>query len=198
MDYALKEIKNKLDVIYPLKAETWSKVSQLSIYKEFIKGQELTRTEEFFDYEVFLLKGVVRCYLRTPEGREYTTSFYADGDFLAPAYSRVYQGKSLLNIQAIEDSAILLFPEQEFTKLRYKHKDLLQLGAKVVEKELFHKSQKEVILATKNLKDLYNFFQAHFQGLENRISQRNIASYLGTDPVSLSRIRGIIKQLDRQ
>ncbi|MEQ9208736.1 MAG: MmgE/PrpD family protein [Pseudomonadales bacterium] len=104
-------------------------------------------------------------------------------------FSGQSKGKSLLNIQALENCKMLFFEEDKFTALRYKYRDLLILGSKISEKELMLKSKKEVLLATGNLKSLYLFFQNNFPGLENRIAQRYVASYIGADPVSLSRVR---------
>lgn len=184
-----KEIKTLMQNIAPLQEKTWNELMNASQPKSARKKEALANAGDLFNYEVFLISGVIRSYFVTPDGKEYTTSFYKEGDFLSPSFSRRSEGRSTLNIQALEDCKMLLFDEKKFTELRYTFGDLLMLGGKVLEKELSMKSMKEVLLATGNLKSLYHFFQTHFPGLENRIAQRYIASYLGSDPVSLSRIR---------
>ncbi len=185
-------IKTQLDSIFPLKETTWNKLVKLAEEKIIVKNKNLVTKGSFFSYEIFVMEGVLRCYYVTEEDKEYTTSFYKEGDFVSPSFTRQFHGRSLLNIQALENCKVLLFEEHKFTALRHSCKDLHELGSKVLEKELKLKSVKEVFLATGNLVTLYQFFQDRFYGLEKRIPQRYIASFIGADPVSLSRIRAKI------
>lgn len=98
----------------------------------------------------------------------------------------------MISIQALEDCTLLVFPEAEFTQLRYQYPDLRIFGSKIIETELVRKSRKEIILATQKFSDLYAFFQEAYPDLEQRVPQYYIASYLGVDPVSLSRMKGRI------
>lgn len=182
-------IKKLLYTISSLQEETWNELIDISELRTAKKKQNIAKTGELFNYEVFLVKGVLRCFHVTSDAKEYTTSFYSEGNFLSPAFSRQSKGRSSLNIQALENCEMLFFEEKKFTDLRYKFSDLFLLASRISEKELILKSMKEVLLATGNLKSLYHFFQKNFPGLENRISQRYVASYIGSDPVSLSRIR---------
>jgi CRP-like cAMP-binding protein len=65
----------------------------------------------------------------------------------------------------------------------------MKYGNVIVERELEYKTQKEILLLTKNAEERYKTFREMYPGLENYISQYQIASYLGITPVSLSRIR---------
>jgi CRP-like cAMP-binding protein len=81
------------------------------------------------------------------------------------------------------------FNTDQFSALRYKHESLMSYGNVIVERELEYKTQREILLLTKNAEERYKTFREMYPGLENYISQYHIASYLGITPVSLSRIR---------
>ncbi|UJH66434.1 Crp/Fnr family transcriptional regulator [Allomuricauda sp. SCSIO 65647] len=187
-----QHIKEQLDAISPLRHNTWNQLMEISAQLTISKSENLTDIGKYFNYEVFVLEGVLRMYHVTSDCKEYTMSFYKEGEFVAPSFTRQSHGRSLLNIQALENCSVLIFEEKKFTELRYKFRDLLVLGNKVSEKELMLKSKKEVLLATGNLKNLYYFFKSNHPNLESRIAQRHIASYLGADPVSLSRLKARI------
>lgn len=184
-----KHVKKQIDAISPIGENSWNELLEISEQLTVSKSKNLTDIGKYFSYEVLVLEGVLRMYLITSDSKEYTMSFYKEGEFLAPSFTRQSQGRSLLNIQALDNCKVLIFDEKKFTALRYRFGDLFLLGTKVSQKELMLKSKKEVLLATGNLKDLYDFFRNHYPNLENRIAQRHIASYLGADPVSLSRLK---------
>lgn len=188
------KFKEYFDAISPLKNETWQDVLKISLLKNVPRYELIVKSGQYFNYEIFLAEGTVRCYYTSSNGKEYTSSFYQDGEFISPSFTRTTNDKSLINIQALENCTLLLFKEQEFTFLRYKHNDLLALGNKIVEKELRRRSLKEMQLATENLKARYAFFAKQFGVLESKIAQRYIASYIGADPVSLSRLKNEIMQ----
>lgn len=51
------------------------------------------------------------------------------------------------------------------------------------------KEQREIEIVLLDADERYHIFQKQFSGLENRIPQYHIASYLGITPTQLSRIR---------
>ncbi len=139
--------------------------------------------------EVFLLKGILRGFYRSYEGSEINVSFFQDGSVLPPHYIRTKNQLSLLNIQALTEVTLAEFNAETFTSLRYKHPCLMKYGNRVVEQELEYKTRREIFLLTKSAEEKYRVFREIHPGLENKIPQYHIASYLGITPVSLSRLR---------
>lgn len=181
--------KERLCDISPISEDTWSSLKEMAEVRHMDKNTLLIGAGSIVNKEVFVVHGLLRCYVLTTEGKEYTTAFYREGTFVAPYFSRSVHGSSTVSIEVLETSELLLFPEQDFTKLRHANKDLERLAGVVVQQELQHKSTKELKLATGNLRELYAYFQYAYKGMERRVQQKHIASYLGVDPVSLSRIR---------
>ncbi|MEQ9423452.1 MAG: Crp/Fnr family transcriptional regulator [Cyclobacteriaceae bacterium] len=176
-----------------LSAQTNSGLASICNRRKIKKGAAIIEAGELCGDEIYVVSGVLRAYINA-DLKEYTSTFYKDGQFVTPWFARQMNGESLISLQTLENSDLMLFDEKKFTNLRRSNEDLLALGNKVVEKELLLKSKKELILATGKLRELYCFFQEVFPGLENRIAQRYVATYLGVDPVSLSRIRKEIQE----
>lgn len=157
--------------------------------KELKKGDWIARRDQGFDYEVLVLQGVIRTFYLTYEGEEFNTCFFPDRSILSPWLTRTHQGNSLVDLQALEESEVAFMHQKTFEDLRYARPALREFGYRVVESDLLRRSRREVLMATKSAKDRYLAFRETFPGLENRISQFHIASYLGITPISLSRIR---------
>lgn len=153
------------------------------------KGDFITKADEAFEQEILVLKGVIRGFYLTYEGEEFNAAFYTDQSIVSPWFTRTHQGISLINLQAMEDTEVAFMHQKTFENARYSHPGLREYGYRVVEADLLQRAQREILMATKSARERYLAFQEQFPGLENRISQYHIASYLGITPISLSRIR---------
>ena len=109
-------IKKAINTVSPLQEATWNELMAVSEWRTAKKKQHLAITGERFQYEVFVVKGILRCYHVTKDAKEYTTSFYQGGDFLSPYFTRQSEGRSSLNIQALENCEMFFFEEKKFTK----------------------------------------------------------------------------------
>ncbi|RME21177.1 MAG: Crp/Fnr family transcriptional regulator [Candidatus Zixiibacteriota bacterium] len=75
----------------------------------FLQGDEATG---FF----LLVRGLVRIYKSSPEGREYTMHIVKPGEMFAEA--AIFEGRDFpANCDAIEDSVVAFFPREAFTQL---------------------------------------------------------------------------------
>jgi CRP-like cAMP-binding protein len=92
-------------------------------------------------------------------------------------------------IEALEDSEILIIPYDKWKLLLEKDTFWIKLLLKFVEKGFKTKEKRERELLLLNAETRYLNFLKEFPDLENRISQSIIASYLGIQPESLSRIK---------
>ena len=55
--------------------------------------------------------------------------------------------------------------------------------------QLIYKEKKEQMLLLNTPEQRYRYIQSQFPGWESQLTQRDLASYIGITPVSLSRIR---------
>ena len=85
----------------------------------------------------------------------------------------------------------------EVAVIRYRDLEMLyesypgwqRLGRKLIEYYYLIIERREYQFLALSAKERYQQFRSDYPGLEQRISQAQIASYLGINPVTLSRIR---------
>ena len=188
-DQKLQGLKHHIDGIAAMSHEAWTELEGIVQVFEIGNEELLVKEGGIASSEVYLASGILRAYYHSSEGEEVNVAFYTENNILPPHYFRTKDNRSDLNIQALSKSVVLEFNAGQFTSLRLKHSSLLKYGNIIVERELQYKTQREILLLTKSAEGRYRIFREFYPGLENRISQYHIASYLGITPVSLSRIR---------
>jgi CRP-like cAMP-binding protein len=188
-DQAFLELKKHIDGIALLTSDAWADLEQIVRISEIRNEDFLVREGARTLDEVYLVRGILRGFYRSYEGEEVNVVFFTENNVLPPHYFRTKNQISQLNIQALSDIVVARFNSEKFSALRYRHESLMRYGNVIVERELEYKTQREILLLTKNAEERYKAFRDMYPGLENYISQYHIASYLGITPVSLSRIR---------
>ncbi len=137
----------------------------------------------------FVNSGLLRFFYQTKDGKEFNKSFISENQF-ASAYSAFLTGMpARFSIQALEDSQLLICDLEPVIKLFDQHRCWERLGRILAEQLYVKKETREAEFLLDDAETRYHFFQKNYSGLEERISQYHVASYLGITPVMLSRIR---------
>ena len=188
-DQIFQGLKHHIDEIAAMSNEAWTDLEGIVQISEIGNEELLAKEGGKASSELYLVRGILRTFYRSSDGEEVNVAFYTENNILPPHYFRTKNNRSELNIQALSEVLVAEFAAVQFTALRYKHSSLMKYGNVIVERELQYKTQRELLLLTKRAEERYLAFRSFYPGLENRISQFHIASYLGITPVSLSRIR---------
>ncbi|MEZ4805546.1 MAG: Crp/Fnr family transcriptional regulator [Bacteroidia bacterium] len=172
----------------PLTEEEAIAVDKLIPIKQFEKGHVLLEEGRVSKECFFTIKGCVRSY-QVIDGEERTTQFFVEGDPIASLLSYLNKIPAKHCFQCIEDSvlAVLSFEnEQELYKLHPKFESLCRNS---IEQE-FGKQQ-EILqnFLTKNPEERYLMILETRPELLQRVPQYHLATFLGVQPESLSRIR---------
>lgn len=136
-----------------------------------------------------VLSGSFRYYYVNEKGDEFTKGFILKNAVLS-AYSAMVQGTpSLFNIQALEPSQILEVHYQSWLQLRASNAFWDRFLIRALEKGYFTKEKRERELLLLDATSRYKIFLSEFPGLDKKVKLHIIASYIGIQPESLSRIR---------
>lgn len=137
----------------------------------------------------FVEKGLFRYLYTNDNGVEFTKAILAENSFIS-SYSAMILGRpSFFSIEALENSEILEIRWADFLHLKEKEVFWVNFLLKFVEKGYITKEKRERDLLLLDAETRYRNFLTEFPGLDQRIKQGIIASYLGIQPETLSRIR---------
>ncbi|MGO0676575.1 Crp/Fnr family transcriptional regulator [Citrobacter werkmanii] len=147
-------------------------------------GSWLLRQGEAQSKIHLLHHGVARAVYHANNGVERVKEFYFAGEYCflyLNWLTKTPADYSLQMITAGETSeislALLDAPENQDIKTQL----LIQ--------QLIYKEKKEQMLLLNTPEQRYRYVQTHFPDWESQLTQRDLANYIGINPVSLSRIR---------
>jgi CRP-like cAMP-binding protein len=134
-------------------------------------------------------KGLFRSFYIDEEGRDFTKHFFAEGSILFAYAARARRAPCAYSVQAIEDSAISVAGIEELGKAVGGSQALQRLAKDLLDSVMMDKERRSSELAMLESADRYRRFLEENPGLEGRVRQHQLASYLGITAVSLSRLR---------
>lgn len=140
----------------------------------------------------FLVNGLLRGFFLDAKGNEVTDCFiYAHG---APVVSSVDLGQpSLIGIEALKDSEVISIPFSVVLPLVYSNLELATLYNRLLSNSFKRHWENKMALIQYTAAERYQWFLENYPGLIERVNHQCIASFLGITPVSLSRVRRLLK-----
>jgi CRP-like cAMP-binding protein len=183
---ALKTVIEKL-VSPP--ADEWSVFEAQFTARSIDSGHFFVRAGDKPDSLCFVNAGLLRFYYQTESGKEFNKSFSAENEFAGNYSAYLTATGSRFSIQALEDSHLLVAGFAEITSLYARHPCWERFGRLMAEQLYIKKEQREAEFLLDDAETRYRNFLARHPGLEQRLTQYQIASYLGITPVALSRLR---------
>ncbi len=139
-------------------------------------------------YVYFINSGLVRSYY-TGDGKEHTTWFGVEGDFVTSFYSMFTDQNGYENIQMLENSELFRLKMEDFKKLVKENVELNQFYIKVLELGYIYWEKRFMLLQIHSAKDRYHHFMETNKKAGVKIPLGILASYLGITQETLSRIR---------
>lgn len=166
---------------------------------QITKHNKIARTNYFIrEGEVplklaFVIKGLFRYVYTHENGNEFTKNIIAEGNFISSYSAMIYNTPAYFSIEALEDAEILEIRYTDWIKLKESNPFWNAFLVQILEKAFSVKEKRERELLLLDAEKRYDIFVSEFPNLENRISQQIIASYLGIQPESLSRLKRKLK-----
>jgi CRP-like cAMP-binding protein len=174
-------------------AELAEAFERASLVREFPKGSFLLREGELVRTGYFILKGCVRSYV-LKGGDDRTIAFYIEEEAILP----IGYGKDLPSghfLECLEDTvAVVSTPDLE-ERMLDEYPELKEICLTMSEVMAEKLQESLARYKTSSPEERYKDLLERRPDLLQRIPQYQIASYLGVQPESLSRIR---KRLFRQ
>jgi len=163
-------------------------IDELIPVKEFSKGTILLEEGRIAKDCYFTIKGCVRSYYLV-DGEERTTSFFVEEEAITSLTSYVQRKPANHYFSCVEDSVLAVLNYDKEKELYKSFPQLETLCRLSIEQE--YGKQQEILAnyLTKNPEERYLLLMKTKPELLQRVPQYHLASYLGVQPESLSRIR---------
>jgi CRP-like cAMP-binding protein len=137
----------------------------------------------------FVNKGCLRIYYTDSDGDEHTVLFCPENWWATDIASFSAQKPALFSIGAIEETEVFSVTFESLEKL-YSQIPKFERFFRILTQNGYGIQQRRIVsYLSKSAKERYELFQKEYPKLEQRISQKHIASYVGITPVFLSRLR---------
>jgi CRP-like cAMP-binding protein len=162
----------------------------LNTFKSFKKGTVLLKEGELSNECYFVLKGCLRIFYLV-EGEEKTTEFYTELEGINP-HCVVNKKPSTYYIACVDD-CILTVGNPEMEAIMFEKFPKFEILFRKLSEELFVKQQINFDeFKTSSPEQRYLNLMQNKPDLIQRVPQKQLASYLGIKPQSLSRLRARI------
>lgn len=161
------------------------------------EGDFLIREGDMPTVVPFLLKGIVRGFLFDVNGREITDCFAVQPG-IPVMTSADLQVPSPFSMEAMVDSEFLTIPIVEIQRLLEKYSELQQLYNQLLIFSFSMHWEIKLTLCRNTAMQKYQWFLEKYPGLIDRISNKCIASFLGMTPVTLSKLRRVLREKENK
>ncbi|MGD6737487.1 Crp/Fnr family transcriptional regulator [Photobacterium leiognathi] len=162
--------------------ETLAHAQILELPTRHILLNQGQQAEQFY----FLLDGLCHaCYL-TENGKQFSKEFYWDQDALIGFEGLITQSPSPFLLETLSASQLIALP---ITLIETWRSQGLTLYINLLERQLVFKENKERFMLMYSPEERYQLFTQSFAELNFKLTDYQIASYLGITPISLSRIK---------
>jgi CRP-like cAMP-binding protein len=171
----------------------------LNQYKELlkeinVKSKTILLREGEPAQKIFIVnKGCLRQW-QSHEGKEITFQFFFEGQAVASIESLRTGKPSGFNIEALEDSTLLVLSKKNFEILFKEVPEIKEFFAELAYRRFMHYARLYLSFLKNSPVDRYKELLENEPRIIQRVPQHYIASYLGITPVSLSRIRNKISR----
>ena len=156
--------------------------------KNLTKKQYLVQEGSVCNFIGFVSSGTLRSFVKNNEG-EFNNDFYFDDDFVSAYTSFLTQQPTNCNIEALTDSTIHYISYGKLNELIAHDNAFLKLSKYISDTYFIRKCKRETSFLKNSAAERLEGLSSLYPGIEQRVSQYHIASYLGVKPESLSRIK---------
>lgn len=174
-----------------------SDVADKSTFRHVQQGELILREGEYQREMMFLINGIIRFFYFDVNGQEITDCFVADACIPIMARPKLML-PSAVYIEAATDSDLYSIPAQEIDRLLNQYSELMQLYNRMLMDAFTMHWEIKTMVCRNTAMQRYKWFLKNYPGFIDKVSNKHIASFLGMTPVTLSRLRRVIREQEHE
>jgi len=187
-----KQLIDYFENILPLNVEEKSIVEEAFMERRIKRRQFILQEGDICKHHTFVVEGCFRMYMVDEKGKEHNLQFAIENWWIADIGSYYSEEPSRLYIEALENSIVLQLKKEDQIKLFDDNPTFNRIFRVLTEKALVSAQRRILQNISSTAEERYLDFLKRCPHFFNRISNVQIASYLGVTPEFFSTIRNKI------
>lgn len=184
-----KPLIDYFDKILPLDDEEKAFVDNVYKERRVKRKQFILQEGEICNHNTFVVEGCFKMYFVDNAGKEHNLQFAIENWWIGDISSFHSDEPSNLYIEAIENSIILQIKKEDQLKLFVDYPKFNRIFRVLAENAMVGLQKRTIQYISSTAEERYLDFLNRYPQFFNRISNVQIASYLGVTPEFLSAIR---------
>ncbi|HEX2608311.1 MAG TPA: Crp/Fnr family transcriptional regulator [Flavisolibacter sp.] len=195
METALEQVRLKqfIDQAMPLKEAEWEAFAAIWLPFAAKRKEVLTRAGETERHLYFVLEGVQRSFVDGPGSKEATIVFTYPYSFSGVADSFLTQTPSSCCFETLTSSRFLRTSYQQLHNLMQDHSAIKDLVLKLTAFALKGVIERQVEIQCFSAEEKFRQLLSRSPHVLHLIPHKYLASYLGLDPATFSRLLGTVR-----
>lgn len=164
-------------------------IESVSSFKKLRKRQYLLQEGDVCRFNAFVCSGFLRYYYVDEKGQEHIMQFAPENYWTGDRESMDSGLPSKYNVDAIEDSEVLLLKKEDFELIRKTVPAFNDFVNKMLQKNVLVLQERIHVSLSLSAEEKYSNFISKYPSISNRVPLHMVASYLGVSAETLSRVR---------
>jgi CRP/FNR family transcriptional regulator, anaerobic regulatory protein len=188
---AIEPLLSYFDKLIPLSKDERVLVGEKFHSRLFRKRQYVLQEGNVCTQFNFVVRGCLRSYKIDEKGATYILQFATENNWINDLGSFHGEKPSALNIDALEDTVVLQISRDDLVSLYLQAPKFDRIFRVLVENAFIRLQERLLQNISSTAEERYQSFLDLYPQLSNRLSQVQIAAFLGVTPEFLSRIRNL-------
>lgn len=180
---------NTISNTIEIEEEDFLSFTKFFVPKKIPRRQLFLKEGEICFHQAFVNKGILRSYTTDNNGNDFILQFSPERWWIADLSSYLKHEPSFLNIEALEDSELLLLSRPSWEQAMKEIPVLERYYRLIIQNHLIATQKRLIHSLSETAEEKYLRFLEIFPDCVQRVPQHMIASYLGVARETLSRVR---------
>jgi CRP-like cAMP-binding protein len=192
----IDKLLDRLNALYKMSDALSERVSELARISEHEAGSFILKEGQTCNDASLVVSGLVRSYYIN-EDKDITSRFMDEGFIVTSWISYYTRQPGNEFIETVEDTTFVSLSYSNIQSLYKEFPEFNIVGRKQVEYAFFLSEQRTQLLRKHTAEEKYKFFLDNHPTLLQRVPLKHIATYLGMNEETLSRVRSRYHRRDK-